>query len=165
MKKALIGLSALLIIFFSGCATSYQPDGLTGGFKEVQLAEDVFKVSFKGNAYTDKERATDYALLRAGEVTLKYGYKYFVVMDAQNYSKTGSYTTPTTYNTYGNISGYGNTAYYSGTTYAAGGQTYTTSKPRSSNTIKCFKTKPRINAQAYNAEFLVKSIKQQYKIK
>lgn len=164
MKKNLIGLSALLIMFFSGCASSYQPEGLGGGYQEVQLDEDVFKVSFRGNGYTKRERATDFALLRAGEVTLQNGYKYFAIIDTQNYSKTGTYTTPTTYRTSGNVYGYGNTAYYSGTTYATGGQTFNISKPRSTNTIKCFKKKPNINAQVYNAEFLVKSIKAQYKI-
>lgn len=153
MKKLLIGLSALLVLLFTGCATSYQPDALTGGYNEMQLDENVFKVSFRGNAYVSKEKAVNYALLRAGEVTLLHGYKYFVIVDAQSYSKIGTHTSPTTYRTYGN------------TTYSSGGGISTTSKPTTTNTIKCFKTKPNTNAMVYNAEFLVKAIKEQYKIK
>ena len=42
-------------------------------------------------------------------------------------------------------------------------QAFTANKPKSSNTIKMLKTKPR-NGFSYNAEFLVKSIKERYEI-
>ena len=47
------------------CATTYQSEGLTGGFSETQLDENIFRVTFYGNGYTGKERVTDFALLRS----------------------------------------------------------------------------------------------------
>ena len=40
---------ALCVAVLAGCATAYQPEGLTGGFDETQLDRNVFRVSFKGN--------------------------------------------------------------------------------------------------------------------
>ena len=63
---SLIPLAAALL----GCATAYQPQGLSGGFTETQLAPDVWRVSFSGNGYTKGERAEDFAMLRSAELTL-----------------------------------------------------------------------------------------------
>ncbi len=169
-------LHVLLIaaVTLAGCATAYQPQGATGGFSESQLDENVFQVTFKGNGYTDRDRANDFALLRSAEIALEKGYKYFVIVDAQQYSKNSSYTTPTTAttnvnaNTYGSAYGYGNSVNYSGNTYGtatttySGGQTFHISKPRTTNTIVCFKEKPE--GFSYNAEFLAKSLKEKYEL-
>ena len=58
---------ASLVLALTGCMTAYQPDGLTGGYSEVQLSENVWRVSFKGNGYTSRERAVDMALLRSAD--------------------------------------------------------------------------------------------------
>jgi len=161
-----------LILFLSGCATAYQPQGMTGGFSETQLDTNVFTVTFKGNGFTGRDRANDFTLLRSAELTLEHGFKYFVIIDAQQYSKNSTYTTPTTAttnlhaNTYGSAYSYGNNTTYNANTYGtattniSGGQTYNISKPRTSNTIVCFTEKPQ--GFAYNAEFLEKSLKEKY---
>ncbi len=169
MKLYVLLIAATVL---TGCATAYQPQGATGGFSEMQLDENVFQVTFKGNGYTDHDRANDFALLRSAEIALEKGYKYFVIVDAQQYSKNSSFNTPTTAttninaNTYGSAYGYGKSMNYSGntsgtaTTTYSGGQTVNISKPRTTNTIVCFKEKP--DGFSYNAEFLAKSMKEKY---
>ena len=171
MKSA---ITILLLSFLFGCATAYQKNGLMGGFTTTQLDENIFTVTFKGNAYTARDKANDYALLRSAEVTLENGFTYFTIVDAKQYAKTGSYTTPTrtttnvNASTYGTVNLTGNNAIYNAnthgtaTTTTSGGQTYKFSKPRTSNTIVCFNNKPE--GFAYNAKFLSKSLKEKYDI-
>ena len=156
---------AIFLAFLAGCATGYQKHGFTGGFSETQLGENIFKVTFKGNAYTSPERASDFTLLRSAELVLENGFKYFIIVDSEKYTKTGAYTTPTTSYTTGSAYGTGNYAYGSATTTTSGGQTYFYSKPRSTNTIVGFKEKPSIEGLLYDAAFIVKSIKGKYEIK
>jgi len=165
-------VSLAIAALLAGCATAYQPQGATGGFSSSQLDENVFQVSFKGNGYTDRDKANDYALLRSAEIALEKGYSYFIIVDAQQYSKNSSFTTPVTAttnirsNTYGSAYGNGNNVNYSGntqgtaTTTFSGGETYNISKPRTTNTIVCFKEKPQ--GFSYNAEFVAKSLKEKY---
>lgn len=60
MKIAII----LTLLALSACATPYQQVGFKGGFSETRLSENVFKVNFRGNGYTNKERVSDFTLLR-----------------------------------------------------------------------------------------------------
>ena len=161
--KNLIFLTIVAIGFLS-CATGYKPTGFTGGFSDIMLDENIFKVSFKGNAYTSQERATDFTLLRCAELALEHGYSYFIIVDSSEYSVEGSYTTPTTSTTDASVSSYGNTAYGSATTTTYGGQTYHYSKSRTTNTIICFSEKPDLDGLIYNASFIRKSISEKYNI-
>lgn len=154
----------LLAAFLQGCATSYQAKSFSGGYSETQLDENVFKVTFRGNRYTRRERAADFTLLRSAELALQHGYKYFMVVDANSSTSHSSYTTPTTSNTTASVYGTGNYAYGNATTTTYGGQTYNISKPSSSNTIVCFKEKPQ-SVFSYNANFIFKSMTQKYGIK
>ena len=158
-----LSIIILVVALLQGCATSYQRSGYSGGYSETQLDENVFKVSFRGNGYTGRERVADFTLLRSAELALQNGYKYFVVVDANNYISNSTYTTPTTSNTTANVYGSGNYAYGNATTTTYGGQTYNISKPSSSNTIVCFKEKPQ-SGFSYNAEFIHKNITQKYGI-
>ena len=163
MKKFLLLLLCLSLV---GCATGYQRQGLTGGYSDTKIQDDIFKVSFRGNAYCYQGRAEDFVLLRSAEVALENGYKYFIIIDGKSSTDTQAYTTPITSNTQGMVNMYGNQGSYSGTTYYSGGQTYIFHKPSTSNTIKCFKEKPEnIPAMLYDAEQIAKNIKEQYGIK
>ncbi len=82
MKK-IITISVFML-FIQGCATTYQSTGLTGGYSETQLDENVFKVSFHGNGHTGRERVTDFTILRSAELILEHGYKYFIIIDSNN---------------------------------------------------------------------------------
>ncbi|KXI29136.1 CC0125/CC1285 family lipoprotein [Paraglaciecola hydrolytica] len=151
-------------ILLSGCATTYQNSGYSGGYSETQLDENVFTVSFRGNGFTAKERVADFTLLRSAELTIQSGYKYFVIVNSNTSTSNSTYTTPTTSNTTASVYGSGNYAYGNATTTTSGGQTYNISKPSASNTIVCFKEKPK-NGFSYNAEFIFKNITKKYDIK
>ena len=161
-KMSIITVLALSF-FIQGCATTYKSSGFSGGYSETKLDENVFKVRFRGNGYTSRERASDFALMRSAELALNNGYKYFVIIDSGSYSSNSTYTTPTRHTTSGNVNAFGNMAYFNSTTKTKGGQTYNISKPSSSNTIVCFKEKPQVGF-SYNAEFIYKSISKKYGI-
>ena len=154
----------ILIVLLSSCATTYQPSSFSGGYSETRLGEDTFQVSFRGNGYTSPERASDFSLLRSAELTLQNGYRFFIVVDSEKSSSLSTYTTPTTSNTTANVYGYGNYAHGNATTTTYCGQTYLISKPSAVNTIVCFKEKPQVNGLVFDAEFVLKSIKEKYGI-
>jgi hypothetical protein len=156
----------LLVLVFgvvlAGCATPYQPEGLSGGFTETQLDTNVFRVSFRGNGATHADRAEELALLRSADLTLKNGFTHFVIIDAHSRSQLGTYTTPTQSYTTANATAYGNSAYGTARTTTYGGQTFLISKPSTTNTIMCFSGKPDIQALVYDAQFICNSIGQKY---
>ena len=160
MKNKLIGL---LCCFLASCATQYQPYSYIGGggYRDVQLAENVFKVTVEANGYTSSSKATDLALLRSADLAIEHGFKYFVIGATSDDSYSSSYTTPTTTNI--NVTSYGNTAYGTAQTY--GGQTYIFQFPTPSMTITCFKEKPSFQATIYDAEMATKSLRAQLGVK
>jgi hypothetical protein len=172
MKIAtLLAITALL----AACATPYQSQGMTGGYSETQLDINVFKVSFRGNGFTNSDRATDLTLMRSAEISLQRGFRYFVIVDSQQLQSISTHTTPNTFTTninsttIGNSNRVGNsinhTSNTSGTatTTQSGGETYIISKPRTANTIVCFEQKPE--GFSYNAELVLSSLKQKYGIR
>lgn len=161
--KRLLAVS-FLVIFMQSCATTYQSAGFTGGFSETRLDENIFRVTFHGNGYTGRERATDFTLLRSAELTLEHGYKYFVIIDSDKFSIESSYTTPRNSYTTGMAYSYGNNMSLYATTTTTGRNTYNVSKPGLSKTIICFKEKPE-KTISYNAEFIFKNITKKYGIK
>ena len=88
MKKLLTIL--LVAIIMQGCATTYQSNGYTGGYSETQLDENVFKVSFRGNGFTRKDRTEDFTLLRSAELAIKNGYNYlFMALEIMHMALQG----------------------------------------------------------------------------
>lgn len=176
MKYGLALLMFSFLFALIGCATSYQPKSLTGGFSETRLAENVYQVSFRGNAYTDMEKAADFTLLRSAEIALNSGYRYFAVVDAQSWQKQGVVTTPVqstttvSANTFGSINHFGNFGTYNGSTtgtlntVTTGGDSYVISKPRTSNTIVLLKEQPVDGSFSFDAQFVTQSLKSKYGI-
>ena len=154
-------LATIALLVLTGCATSYQSSGFTGGFQESQLAPDIFEVSFNGNGYTSGKRTRDYTMLRAAEICQGQGFSFFLILERDNSATTHSYTTPGQSYTTGTAYAYGNTATYYGQTTHTPGQTHHFVKPSSSMTIKLLRTKPT-EGIAYEAAFLIKSLKKQY---
>ena len=95
--------SALLVLMLAGCATAYQSKGLTGGYSDLQIAENMFKVGFEGNGYTNPQRARDYALLRSAELALGNNYKYFVILEEANEVKNNTHRMPVEVHTRGHV--------------------------------------------------------------
>lgn len=160
MKKvAVVGLALLL----SACSTPYQPYSFMtgGGYKDSQLSDNSFKITFEANGYTNKTQATDLALLRAAELTKQHGFKYFVVVSNSENGQGMMYTTPTTTTMTANA--YGNRA--TGTAQSYGGQSFWIDFPAPSITIMSFPDKPNINGMVYDAAMVEQSMKAQYSIK
>lgn len=165
----------LTLLFISACATTYQPQGLSGGFSETQLSENIFQVSFNGNGYTDKQQASDFALLRSADLALEHGYDFFAIAQAENDVDVSSYTTPLTAhttgysNSYGSLNTFGGYSTYSGSTYGSantyftGGQTTIINRPNSNLTVVMFKQKPK-DIFVFDANFLQNSLRTKYQL-
>jgi hypothetical protein len=110
-----IGL-ILAALTLTACATGYQAKGLTGGYRDAQLSENIFMVTFEGNAYTDKDRANGFAMLRAAEITRERGYTHFKILSSQDKDRQGVMFVPSTSSTTGTVSSGGRTANYVATT-------------------------------------------------
>lgn len=88
---------ALLTLSLSGCATQtpYQPAEKRGaeGYTETKLGDTRYRITFTGNSTTPAETVKDYALLRAGELTLEKGSDWFQLVDSSNDKKVQTSTT------------------------------------------------------------------------
>jgi hypothetical protein len=164
MKTLIHILTVTAVVSLSGCATTYHSNSYTGGFSETQLAPDTFRVMFSGNSYTSGERAQDFALLRAAELTLQGGFSHFAIVDENNSTTAQTFTTPGQAYTTGSAFGNGNMATYSSFTTYTPGQTYTFYKPQTGLLIKCFQTVPD-GVSTFDAAFLQHSIRQKYGMK
>jgi hypothetical protein len=86
------GASAgLLILAFAmvGCATTYQPSSLTGGYSEEQISPGVWHLYYGGNGYTTSETVQTFWLYRAAELTLAQGYDGFEILVPANVDAYG----------------------------------------------------------------------------
>lgn len=85
--KTVATVAAILVALSlsTGCASSGEsPDyraakGAGYGYQERKIAEDRYRVSYKGRG-NKRGDARDYAMLRAAELTLLEGYDWFVVV-------------------------------------------------------------------------------------
>lgn len=75
----------LVTLLLAACSTPqpsfYAPRDGNDGYAEHTLGKGLYRVSFQGNAVTSRDRAEDYALYRAAELTLELGAERFVVHD------------------------------------------------------------------------------------
>lgn len=132
-----IGLFAVL---FSGCATSYQPSGMTGGYENSKLDANTHKVACSGNGFTAKSWAQNCFLYRAAELTNEEGYDYFIVVNQEDSTSESYVTNYSQYNSINTLNSY----------------TSTISKPTSSSMIKMFKgKKPENNYNAFYAKDII----------
>ena len=148
----------------SACATPYQPTGVTGGFEEMQIDANVWRISFRGNGYTREWKAEDYCLLRSAELTLANGYSHFAIADAKTSTSVSGISTPSSSYTTGTVHVNGNNAVGSSTTTNVGGGTTFISRPRASNIVMMFKGKPNTDGIVYDAALVCSSLGQKYKI-
>ena len=160
MKKLFV---LALVASLAACSTAYQPYSYFGGggYKDVQLSENSFKVTVEANGYTSKSQAADLALLRAADLALEKGFSHFVIVGSADESSGMTYTTPTT--TTANISA--NKFGATGTAQTYGGQSFYVVFPTPVLTILAFKEKPAINGMVYDAAITSKSLRTQLNVK
>lgn len=110
MHKAAITLIALLLV---GCATGRSYHAWSSimqlGYSETQMSATTFRVSYAGYGIP-KNECDDYALLRAAELALEHGYKYFRIAGENHSSSSQTFYIPGATHT---------TGYFSGSTFNA----------------------------------------------
>ena len=79
MRIRLVALSVACLL--AGCATAYQPDGVSGGYADRLLSDNTALVSFRGNRFSTPETLHAYLLRRCADVTLQNGFNYFVLVN------------------------------------------------------------------------------------
>jgi hypothetical protein len=101
MKRTLLALAAVVALGgLAACetATPYQPlnprDAAAGGYSDVRLNSDRWRVNFSGNSLTSRETVERYLLYRAAELTVTQGFDWFVTDDKQTDKQTSTYVDP-----------------------------------------------------------------------
>jgi hypothetical protein len=71
----------IAVILMAGCATGYQSsdESITGGFSEIRLAPETWRVLVEGNGMTSRSAAEKILMRRCAELTLEQGKRYFVL--------------------------------------------------------------------------------------
>jgi len=98
MTKARTGAAIAVLAGFvalAGCETPapFQPrEGHSSGYTDERLGPNRYRVTFLGNAVTSRETVENFLLLRAAQVTLQSGYRWFV-FDARDTEPKTSYHT------------------------------------------------------------------------
>ncbi len=73
-------MAIFLVSLISGCATTYQSMGITGGFDEKNLEGNIWRITFSGNGYATRETVQTYWLYRCSEVALDNGFDGFEIL-------------------------------------------------------------------------------------
>jgi hypothetical protein len=87
-----IGLALLLALSATGCATGYQPQGLTGGYTDREVAPNIWWVRYAGNAYTTAETVQTFWLYHAAELTIAKGFDGFQILPGARPPAAGTAT-------------------------------------------------------------------------
>lgn len=155
-------LSSLLLIgsalFLSGCA-SYS-DTTTS----QQLSSDMYRISMRGSTYNESSDAQDFTLLKAAEITIDAGNRYFSIVDNKDRTRIGSYTTSGSSESHTTadatiIGNYATGTANTTTTYTPG-QTHTYIKPGADVLIKTYAGKP--DGNSFDAQEVIKYLGQLY---
>ncbi|PHR93309.1 MAG: hypothetical protein COA69_05055 [Robiginitomaculum sp.] len=155
-------LSSLLLVgvalWFSGCA-SYS-DTTTS----QQLSSDMYRISMRGSTYNESSDAQDFTLLKAAEITIDAGDRYFSIINSQDQTRTSSYTTngSSESHTTANASMFGNyiTGTANTTTSYTPGQTHFYIKPGADVLIQTYVDKP--DGNSFDAQEVIKYLGQLY---
>ena len=107
IRKSKLFFTTITVALLTSCATPYQPKSFTGGFSEIQLDQNTVRVTFNGNAKTPRETVETYMLYRCAEVTLEYGFDYFILLDNVTDVQHGAIVSPGTYQSSTNVSAIG----------------------------------------------------------
>ena len=69
-----------LLLPLAGCATAYHPEDITGGHTDFHEQETTYRVRFKGNNYTSRDKVEMFLLYRCAELTEQLGYDHFILV-------------------------------------------------------------------------------------
>jgi hypothetical protein len=115
MKKMILAAAAIAALggALAACetATPYQPlqanAAASGGYSDVKLEQDRWRVTFQGNDLTARDTVENYLLYRAAELTVSQGYDWFVTVDRATDKHTQTYVDDFAFRPYWRYYGYG----------------------------------------------------------
>jgi hypothetical protein len=90
MKTSALTLCVGLAL--AGCATPYQHSSNWGGFDETAGPGKMHSINFNGNMFISNERAQQFVLYRAAEVTLQKKKTHFILYEGLEEAATGRAT-------------------------------------------------------------------------
>jgi hypothetical protein len=99
-RTAAFALALALSAGLAACetATPYQPNipgqATSGGYSEIRVEPDRWRVSFAGNSLTSRETVEAYLLFRAAELTVQQGYDWFEIVDRNTNRSARTYVEP-----------------------------------------------------------------------
>ena len=99
-KPVALVVALALSAGLAACATPtpYQPNikgqTNTGGYSELRIEPNRYRVNFTGNSLTGRETVEGYLLFRAAELTVESGYDWFAIVDRDTDKKTQTYVQP-----------------------------------------------------------------------
>ena len=140
MNKLIITLFLMLPLI--GCATQYQPSGLSGGYTDQMTGSNTATVEFRGNGFMNATKAKRFAMKRAAELTLERGFDYFLIESGGDYTKNASLPSRIRCSTFGSSTRCRETG---------GGSV---SKPRTQLDIRMFNGKAPNQSGFYDARYL-----------
>lgn len=152
------------IILLSACATSYQSNGLTGGFEDTELSPGYYRITFRGNGVTSREKVNEFALLRASELMLSRGCKSFQVLNGKDTVNTSYVDLPRTTSTNANVYAYGNYATANATTTTYGGGLKSVHRAKTTLDARCINAEADPSQNIFDTNFINQKLKQKYKI-
>lgn len=150
----------------SGCARTYQETGFTGGYRDFQIEDRVYTVSFSGNGYSNEQDVYLLFLTRCAELAIDNGYPFFYLIESSDDTTTEEFTQPGESTTSssgaftGSYSWHGNSGqlYGQGTvtsrTQYRPPRTYTVTKPAFSGRILLVRERLHDAPSPYNARLV-----------
>ena len=99
-KSAALAVAVALGMGLAACATPtpYQPNlpgqKASGGYSELRLEPNRFRVNFQGNTLTSRETVEGYLLFRAAELTVQQGFDWFAMVDRNTERDARTYIEP-----------------------------------------------------------------------
>lgn len=161
--KTLGVVASVICLFGTASAAAYEPLGRNGGYDDRQLGVNVFRVTSYGDARSSRVRVEDMDFLRAAELTLSHGYRYFVVLQSSEGHSASNARLPGGATTAGAWLGVVSTAaaIANESTYPV---TMSSHRPEFTNIIECFKAPPSGDVTFFNAAVVAESERAKYKI-
>jgi hypothetical protein len=123
----------VLAVLVAGCAPTYRPSGINGGYGETRLDTNVFRVNYQGDIHQKQSDTDEMALLRSAEVAEQNGFAYFTSSGA---AATGS---------------------------AVSLATNVVSIPATTMTIVCYVTRPDTTGLVYEAAQVIATLGPKYR--
>lgn len=82
MNKISTAVFLALALSTSACTTPYGSTGLTGGYFEKRVNDQLLKVNFAGNGFTGADKIQTYALYRCAEIARDAKKSHFVIYES-----------------------------------------------------------------------------------